>query len=438
MNQRPKRKICIKRIILLFTIILLIVVSLIIYLKIKEDNRRKHLLEIEEKKQQEISKQEELKNDILNHYNKSVITNNIIDIYKLENNKYIKSGAIGKDQILELKEIEVTYKDKYLPLSTFDNYYVYYEDISKIDDIEENDLRYKNYIPYNENIVTNDNTNFYDIDDNLIYSFNNSFDLIIIVKEDDKYGVEFNNRLLYVKKDDVKEIHESDNTTLSNTDSIAVLNYHFFYDADLESERKNCNQTICLSTQMFRKHLDYIKNNNIFTPTLEEFEMYLDKKIQLPKSVVITIDDGWRSEQGIAILEEYGLNATVFLITVYHDTVPFLHAYKYVEYHSHGDNLHNQGDCPGGQGGAIKCKSREYLINDLKISSEKLGGSKYFCYPFYEFNDYSISVLKDAGYAMAFMGGGRRAYIGVDKYRIPRFAIQYNETENDIANYIGK
>ena len=47
---------------------------------------------------------------------------------------------------------------------------------------------------------------------------------------------------------------------------------------------------------MFATHLDYIKDNHIFTPTLSEFEMYLDQKIQLPKSVVITIDDGWRSE----------------------------------------------------------------------------------------------------------------------------------------------
>lgn len=438
MNQKPIRKIRVKRIILLFIVIIIVVVGLIIYFKIKEDNRRKELLVKEEKRQQEIIKQEELKNNILNHYNKYVITDNVIDIYTFENNEYVKNGSIGKGQILELKKLNISYKDKYLPIKTFEGYYVYYEDINKIDEVEELNQRYKNYIPYNENIITNDNTNFYDVGDNLVYSFNKSFDLSIIIKEDDKYGVEYNNRLLYVKKDDVKEIRENNNTDLINTDSIAVLNYHFFYDNDYESERKNCNQTICLSTQMFRTHLDYIKENNILTLTLEEFEMYLDEKIQLPKSVVITIDDGWRSEQGIAVLEEYELNATVFLITVYHDTVPFLHDYKYVEYHSHSDNLHNQGECPGRQGGAIKCKDREYLLNDLKISSEKLDGSKYFCYPFYEYNDYSISVLKEAGFTMAFAGGNRKAYIGVDKYRIPRFAIQYYETADDIANHIGK
>ena len=438
MNRKVKRKLCVRKIIFLLIICILVIASILYYFKIKDDSRKKALLEKEQLLKQELIKQEQLKNDIINHYSKYVKTIKQVDIYTLENGQYIKNGIIGQNQLLELKQIDITYKDNYFPIETFDGYYIFFEDVEIIDNLEELNQRYKNYIPYNENIITKEITNFYDLDDNLVYSFNKSFDLEIIIKDDDKYGLEFNNRLLYVKKEDVKETHDNFNTDEQNTESIAVLNYHFFYDADIPSERKECDQTICLSTQMFSKHLDYIKDNHIFTPTLEEFEMYLDQKIQLPKSVVITIDDGWRSEQGVELLERYELNGTVFLITVYHAEVPFLHAYKYVEYHSHGDNLHNQGDCPGGQGGAIKCKDKEYLLNDLKISSEKLGGSKYFCYPFYEYNDYSISVLKEAGFTMAFAGGNRRAYIGVDKFRIPRFAIQYYDTEKNIANYIGQ
>lgn len=438
MNRKVKRKLCVRKIIFLLIICILVIASILYYFKIKDDSRKKALLEKEQLLKQELIKQEQLKNDIINHYSKYVKTIKQVDIYTLENGQYIKNGIIGQNQLLELKQIDITYKDNYFPIETFDGYYIFFEDVEIIDNLEELNQRYKNYIPYNENIITKEITNFYDLDDNLVYSFNKSFDLEIIIKDDDKYGLEFNNRLLYIKKEDVKETHDNFNNDEQNTESIAVLNYHFFYDADIPSERKECDQTICLSTQMFSKHLDYIKDNHIFTPTLEEFEMYLDQKIQLPKSVVITIDDGWRSEQGVELLERYELNGTVFLITVYHAEVPFLHAYKYVEYHSHGDNLHNQGDCPGGQGGAIKCKDKEYLLNDLKISSEKLGGSKYFCYPFYEYNNYSIDVLKDAGFTMAFAGGGRRAYIGVDKYQIPRFAIQYYDTEKNIANYIGQ
>ena len=436
MNHKSTRRIRKKRIVFLAISFLLLIIGIMIYFFIKEENRKKEILKQEEINKQEMISQEELKNSILEHYNKYVKTENIINIYKLENGKYSKSGSIGENQILKLKDVDITYKNTYLELETFNDYYVYYEDIVKTEDLEELNQRYKNYVPYNDNIVTNEVTNFYDIDDHLVYSFNKSFDLPIIIK-DDKYGVEYNNRLLYVKQSDVKVIKENKNTDLKNTDSIAVLNYHFFYDESLESERKECNQSICISTDLFKTHLDYIKSNKIFTPNLEEFEMYLDGKIQLPKSVVITIDDGWRMQQGIYMLEEYEINATVFLITSWFENIDFLKDYSYIEFHSHGDDLHNQGECPGGQGGAIKCKSREFLINDLKVSSEKLAGSKYFCYPFYEYNDYSISVLKEAGFTMAFAGGGKRATIGVDKYRIPRFAIQSYNTVNDIANYIG-
>ncbi len=52
----------------------------------------------------------------------------------------------------------------------------------KIDKLSETDNRYKNYIVFNENIVTNDSTSFYDENDNLLYTFNKSYDLPIIIK----------------------------------------------------------------------------------------------------------------------------------------------------------------------------------------------------------------------------------------------------------------
>ena len=75
----------------------------------------------------------------------------------------------------------------------------------KEDAIDEIDNRYKNYIVFNENIVTNNKTNFYNEAGNLLYTINNSYDLPIIIKDNDRYGVEFINRLVYVNKNDVKK-----------------------------------------------------------------------------------------------------------------------------------------------------------------------------------------------------------------------------------------
>lgn len=382
-------------------------------------------------------RQEQKQMEIVSHYNKYVKTNKEVDIYKMENNKYIKSGKIGLNQELILEDKNITYKDEYFKISSFDEeYYIYYKDIDIIDNLKEIGLRYKKYLPYNKNIVTKEITNFYDSDNNLVYTFNKSFSLPIIINKKDIYGIEFNNRLLFVKEDDVKEIVDKHNTNFVNTSGIAVLNYHFFYDETKLSERNDCNQIICHSKSGVKKHFEYIKNNNIFTPTMKEFEMYLNKEINLPRSVLITIDDGWRTQIVENLLNEYELNGTIFLITSWFKEIDWLNNSEYIEYHSHGDNLHNQGICPGGQGGAIKCLDKTKLLNDLLLSREKLAGTTAFCYPFYEYNSYSINVLKEAGFTVAFAGGFKKATPNTDKYQVPRYVMYDYTTVNDLASYI--
>ena len=297
-------------------------------------------------------------------------------------------------------------------------------------------------ILFNQNVVTDNKVSFYDKEGDFVYRFNKSFELPIIVNKEGFYGVEINNRLLYVKEEDIDEINDNINTRLINTKGIAVFNYHFFYDETKASEVSDCNQIICHSKTSFTSHLEYIKNNNIFTPTMEEFEMYLNKEINLPKSVLITIDDGWRTTIATQLLEKYQLNGTIFLITSWFKEINFLDNLKYVEYHSHGDNLHNQGICPGGQGGAIKCLDKTKLLDDLALSREKLDGSTAFCYPFYEYNDYAISILKEAGFTMAFTGessySDNLVKVGMNKYTLPRFVMVNYTTKSNLKTYFGR
>ena len=111
---------------------------------------------------------------------------------------------------------------------------------------------------------------------------------------------------------------------------------------------------------------------------------------------------------------------------------------EYIEFHSHGHNIHNVGQCPGGQGGGIKCLEKSKLLEDLRTSSQLLKGSKVFCYPFYEYNNYAISVLKEAGYTMAFAGllGNGKVHVGTNKFLIPRYTITSDTTVNNLAYII--
>lgn len=373
--------------------------------------------------------------NVNDYYNNYVITTSEIDVFSIVNGEFIKVGKINNNVELELDGIV---NDYFKLKGFFDEYYISYKNLNKIDSVTILDERYKKYVPFKEKIVTNDITNFYDENNNLVYSFNKSFEFGILIKDYDRYGIIFNEKLFYINKDDVKDTIYDDDIGGSNTEGIAVLNYHFFYNDKVSGEYDKCNQIICSSLTQFRSHLDYIKNNGFFTPTMKELEMYIDGKIMLPKSVVITIDDGWRAVMGIELLTEYKLNATMFLVTSWYDVKKF--KTDYVEVHSHTHDMHNAGDCPSGQGGGIQCLDEEFILNDLKTSSEKLNGSKVFCYPFYEYNDYSISMLKKAGYTMAFAGqsyiNNNLVKVGSNKYKLPRFVIYSYTTVDNLKNYL--
>lgn len=407
-----KKKVTIISVIVL---VVIVVIGIIVGWKVITEKKK-----LEAEQQLQIQKEEELLANIKGRYNKTVKTNKEADIYILNNNEYIKSGKIGNAIELTLDDIEnITTENKYFKISNMD-YYIFYEDVEKIDNLSSKDSRYRKYIPFNENIVTKETTSFYN-DNGLVYTFNKSYNLPIIIKNEDKYYVEFQDELLYVNKDDVIRVEAVDNSKEESLKSVSVITYHFFYD---KSQNEVCDEVICHTTDQFESHLKYLKDNNYLTMTIKELDLFIDENIRLPKnSVVITIDDGAMgvSSKAIPLLEKYDMHATLFLITAWFNKEDFIS--PNIEIHSHGDNLHNPGVCPGGQGGAIKCEDRDILLEDLAKARSILDNTTVFCYPFYEYNDYAISILKEAGFTMAFKGGETKVYPGVDKFKIPRFTF---------------
>lgn len=420
-----------KKAILIIILLVVIVLSLLLFLLFIKDNNK-----------EEGNNNVQVLENIKSHYNQYVITNKETKIYKLEKNKYEEVGFISKDIELELLDVNINENTKYFQINMEElNYYIYYEDVDVINNITAVSNRYKNYIVFNKSIITNDITNFYDENNNLVYKLSKSYTLPIIIMDNDMYGVEFNNRLLYIKSEDIKEVIDSNNTDLNNSSGVGVLNYHAFYDESNAEEKANCTTEICHSKEQFKTHLDYFKENNILTITTNELEMYIDGKLQLPKSVLITIDDGPKTEVAINLLEEYKMYATIFLVTSWFNVDEYTQS-EYIELHSHTHNMHDGGKCPGGQGGAIKCLSEEEILSDLKASRDALNGSQVFCFPFYEYNDYAINLVKEAGFTMAFIGESNNSdnlvHVGSDKFRLRRFVIVNYTTMNDLDKYFNQ
>ena len=178
-------------------------------------------------------------------------------------------------------------------------------------------------------------------------------------------------------------------------------------------------------------------NAKYFTMKLNELEMYLDGKINIPeKSIVLTIDDGTVFDlDAIKLLEKYKVNLTMFVITSFVSNISDLKS-DYLDLESHTHNMHNQYECPGYgmQGGGILCLPEEQVLNDLKTSQDILGGSTYFAYPFFDVNDRAIKLLKEAGFKLAFIGQydteGYSYKDKTDHYKLRRMSI-FSDTDLD-------
>ena len=404
-------------------IITLILSGISVYnknLKIMENKK------IETEKKEELLKKEQKKNEIESHYGKNVITNKESDLFEKTGEKYNKIGSVSKDFSLTLEDTDISFDTEYFRISGF-NYYIRYSDVDVGKEYIKNN-RYKKYVVFNENVITNDETIFFR-DDNSFIKINKSFDLPIYIKDDNKYFVEYNGELFYVNKNFVKQVKKKNNTKSKIKNKIRTLTYHTIYNTKTE---KCSNTVICHPIEQFESHMKYLSENNYLTLTMNELEMFLDKKIQIPeKTIVITLDDGKYAINAVNIVEKYKVNATYFIITGKYK-IPEVET-KYMNFQSHTNNLHNNWKCQGGnQGGQLLCEKEEIILSDLETSKKIIGKNVFaFAYPFFDYNERAIKLLKKSGFRLAFVGqadtDGFSTY-NTDRFKLRRKTIFSNDS----------
>ena len=415
-------------------IILLIILFILIILLINEKRGKERIIT----KQKIIPITRNKASKTQENYSDYVILKNRSNLYEKEKNTYQKVATVHGKAELSL-DPEYIIENEYFKIKD-SNYYIKSIDTKKIDTLSPLSgeyKTYKNYIPYHESIVLKNKAKLY-LSDNSYYELKEGT-FPILIKNDDKYGIEFNHSLVYVSKEDVEKIISSTNTSKNYTNEIAVLNYHYVVSDNNENgEKTECKQSICITDTMFDRHIKYLKENNFYTTTMRDLELYIDGKIQLPeKSVTLTFDDGWYVSRTIQILTKYQMTGTLFLIGSL--ASPNDYSSPYLEIHSHTWNMHKIGDCPSNIGrGGILCLDENTILEDLKKSRESLNNTTYFCYPFYDYNERAIELLKKAGFTMAFAGELKdsKVRVGQDKYKIPRYVIVNTTTMSTFKKYV--
>lgn len=421
-----------KKVLIVFLLLIVVTCILLVLNYYNKENEQKKKNELEKK--QELIRKENKKNEINSHFNNFVETNKDSKIYTLNDSKYSVVGLLSKKFKIALDEIEINYDTEYFKIKNSDCY-IKYNDVNKSNEYIKND-RYKKYVVFNENVITKENVNLYRMDGSY-FNINKSFNLPIYIKDGNKYYVEYDNELLYVNKSDVKEIKNKNNSNIKTRNNIRTLTYHTIYNVKTE---KCTNSVICHPIEQFDSHMKYLSENNYLTLTMKELEMFLDKKIQIPKkSIVITLDDGKYAINAVNIVEKYKVNATYFIITKRHE-IPKVET-TYMEYQSHTHDLHNNWKCAGGnQGGQILCEKEEIILADLKKSREVIGGDVFaLAYPFFDFNDRAINLLKKSGFRLAFIGqydtDGYSSY-NTDRFKLRRKTIFSNNNLSTFKSYL--
>lgn len=344
----------------------------------------------------------------------SVTNTSDVELYTYKDGKFKKEGTLKSDSKVNLKAI----KHDYLQLSD-SKYYLKGRALKKIKAFK-NDNSYTRWSAYNDDVEVK-SPKLYDQNDKLKYHLDNTYKFEVILKDTNTVSVVFNSELLKIKNSDITSTLSG---VRSNTyaEKVPVFMFHFFYDQSKGESGTDGNWT---EISQFRADLKAANEHSYQSLRMSDLNLWMDGKINLrPGSFIISMDDNNESVKRLAYpaLEEAKVYGTNFVVTSWGENFKTNLASDYVEMQSHSDNLH-VGGCSEGHGGAFLCDSLADGIKDVKTSSQKLGGANVFCYPFGDYNDHTISVLKQAGYQMAFTTQYGYVTKDLNKYILPRIRM---------------
>ena len=186
---------------------------------------------------------------------------------------------------------------------------------------------------------------------------------------------------------------------------VPILTYHRFADT--------CNDSLCMTTQSFISQLEYLKQNRYQVITLAQLNEFLEYRKAIPaKSVVITMDDAYRSIYDIAypLLKKYGYPATLFVYTDFVQATSIAMTWdqllemKNDEFeigsHSitHADlTLKKEGETDQ----AFQARIRHEIVGSKKIIDQKLNqNTVFFAYPYGSYDQFTAQLSQQAGYKL--------------------------------------
>ena len=218
--------------------------------------------------------------------------------------------------------------------------------------------------------------------------------------------------------------------------------YHSVSDITERSKKvRNTNPAYSLSVNQFREQMEYIHNNGYktlhldqlllpstsplnkedvipakagiqkdtgfrikcgMTDSLENTSLHLNANGQIPeKSVIITFDDGWADNYTnvFPILKEYGLTATIFVVTGFIGQANYMDWKQLLEMSEAGVSIQSHAVSHKPLAQLSKAEVKHELEISKKTIEDNLGQQvSFLSLPHGVFNDKVLKMAQDAGY----------------------------------------
>ena len=204
--------------------------------------------------------------------------------------------------------------------------------------------------------------------------------------------------------------------------SITVLMYHRVGDDRYPSTN--------ISQELFKKHIEYLVEENINVLPITELSKYLKKEISLTdKTVFITIDDAYSSffQNGFPVLKK---NRLPFSIFVSSDYVSSAEESEFMSWsmlkevsNSNGLILNHSKSHESLVGMDIQTLKKEVEQNQIEIEKKIGKQPKIFSYPYGESSKSIEEVIEMLNYEIAFSQHSAPIHMDQNKYRLPRYAL---------------
>lgn len=210
---------------------------------------------------------------------------------------------------------------------------------------------------------------------------------------------------------------------------VTVLIYHRFGEDKYPSTN--------IAVERFRKQLAYLWNNGYTVISLEHLVQFLSQGKTLPeRSVVITIDDGYRSvyENAWPLLKEYGYPFTVFLYVkatanrhwnyLTWDQVKEMKDAG-VDFQNHGFDHEHMAFRPSDMNmDEYRAWIRMDLAKSTRILAEELNvRPRFFAVPYGEYNRTLLDEIRSFGYEAILLQDPGSASSATNPFAIPREPI---------------